>query len=450
MDDINPNKAQSLISVNSQLEELIFGGKERLAEELKTKHEEYKRNTETVFEELTGKKIDLDTKEGRAALKEKVDKAAAERQRKENQPKVVKALRGLWDNISNFFTRHMDVATLMNKISVTPGEMFGGKLQEMVTDKVDAATREYKDRKMMTQEMIRGKLKELMGPKWKKKWRKTRNVVSTEIYHDAEAVRKAREEYNNNKNSETKANLKKVELDNSIPDVTNSTQGKLYYFYNQFKDPANHPAFEEMWGPNYKEVAKQVEAALTPEVKAFADWQVNELFPSLYEHYNRKYREIYRTNLPWNEKYAGRIYREGVETQPLDLLGDSNTMNTSVGAASTIQRLNNKHKIKGMDGTDVLVTYLNDMEWFSAFANPLKSIDKMLLNPEISNLIRQLYGDVTMNWIRTTFKKVANKGVQSDMSAKSINLLTDQFIVSKLGLNPRGYVKTTYIISYLC
>ena len=50
----------------------------------------------------------------------------------------------------------------MNQSSVTPGEMFGGKLQELVTDKIDDATRDFKARKMINQEIIREKLKELI------------------------------------------------------------------------------------------------------------------------------------------------------------------------------------------------------------------------------------------------------------------------------------------------
>ena len=449
MENSNPNKAQSLLNINSQLDELIFGGKERLMEEVAAKHEEYKRNTEIAYKEITGEDIDLDTEEGRAKLKKQINITNAREQAKAKQPKIVRALRSLLDYTTNFFTTGMDIATLMNKISVTPGEMFGGKLQELVTDKIDAGTREFKARKMINQELIRSKLKELYGPKWKKKARKMKNVFSSNIYLDVDAVNVAREEYNKNKNTETKANLKKVIEENTIADVTNTTQNKLYYLYNQFKDPANHPAFEKMWGPDYKRVAAEIEAALDPETKQFADWQVDELFPMLYEHYNRKYREIYRTNLPWNENYAGRIYRDGIDYKPLDLLGGDDVMQTSVGAASQKVRVNTTEKIDGRDGTDVLLTYLNDMEWFSAMASPLKDVNKMLLNPDIKSLIKNIYGETTFKMIDAQIQKVAAKGIRSDMGSETVNLMTDVFIVSKLGLNPTVTLKQlTSFITY--
>jgi len=449
MENTNPNKAQSLLNVNSQLDELIFGGKERLREELQAKHEEYKRNTEIAYKEITGEDVDLNTEEGRAKLKKAVSKADAKRQADAAKPRIVRVVKGLLNSVGNFFARGMDVSTLMNQISVTPGEMFGGKLQELVTDKIDDATRDFKARKMINQEIIREKLKELFGPSWKKKARKMKNVFSSEIYLDAEAVKKARDEYNKNKNSETKKKLKQVIEDNSIPDVTSTTQNKLYYLYNQFKDPANHPAFENMWGPDYKRIAGEIEAALDTETKQFADWQVNEFFPSLYDYYNKKYKEIYRTNLPWNENYAGRIYRDGVEYQPLDLLGTDNVIQTSVGAASQKVRVKTNAKIAGMDGTDVLLTYLNDMEWFSAMASPLKDVDKMLLNPEISKLIKSIHGDTVFSLIKNQIEKLASKGIRSGIGAQTVNLFTDAFIVSKLGLNPNVMLKQlTSFITY--
>ena len=61
--------------------------------------------------------------------------------------------------------------------------------------------------------------------------------------------------------------------------------------YNQYKDPANHPSFEQTYGEDYVRVMKDITNNLDPKVKEFADWQVNEFFPELYEHYNDVYKK---------------------------------------------------------------------------------------------------------------------------------------------------------------
>ena len=118
------------------------------------------------------------------------------------------------------------------------------------------------------------------------------------------------------------------------------------YYYNLYKDPANKGAFEATFGEDYKRIMDEMISNMDEKVKEFADWQVNEFYPALYEHYNKTYKALYRTNMPWNRFYAGMIYRndpEGnaIEQEPLDMLSDKSIMNTSVGASSTKFRTQN-------------------------------------------------------------------------------------------------------------
>ena len=48
------------------------------------------------------------------------------------------------------------------------------------------------------------------------------------------------------------------------------------------------------------------------KILEMAKWQIEEFYPSMYPHLNEAYKNIYRTNMPWNVHYAGRIKREGV------------------------------------------------------------------------------------------------------------------------------------------
>ena len=65
---------------------------------------------------------------------------------------------------------------------------------------------------------------------------------------------------------------------------------------------------------------KELESELDDKVKDFADWQVDVLYPSLYEEYNNTYKKLYRTDLPWNKFYAGTIYRQGVTEDDIEVI----------------------------------------------------------------------------------------------------------------------------------
>ena len=97
--------------------------------------------------------------------------------------------------------------------------------------------------------------------------------------------------------------------------------------------------------------------------------------------------------MPWNEKYAGRIFREGVTAEPLDILaGPKNLFNNSVSGTSTLSRVTNDKKIKEMDGTDALMSYVTDMEYFTAFAETVRDINKIFTNKYIKSAIESRYG----------------------------------------------------------
>ena len=52
--------------------------------------------------------------------------------------------------------------------------MFGGRLQELVTDRIDAATIIFKRRRMEMEKMLQNKLEELYGKNWRRESRRMR------------------------------------------------------------------------------------------------------------------------------------------------------------------------------------------------------------------------------------------------------------------------------------
>jgi hypothetical protein len=89
-----------------------------------------------------------------------------------------------------------------------------------------------------------------------------------------------------------------------------------------------------------------------------------------------------------------------------------------------------------MDGTQALMSYLNDMEYFAAYSETIRDIDKIFSNKYISSSIESIYGKRTVGLINDMIKKLANKGGQNQLGDKFVNNLNNVFIFSRLGLSP--------------
>lgn len=436
MENSDVNKVATLDIVETTLSEMIQFGRSALQAELYEAKLEYDRQFEVAYKEVTGNEIDMSEENAKEQLEEQKRERANQSSKKSVASKIKVLARNIATGIDGVFTSAEGLDGLMDKISTMAGEMFGGPLQDLVTGKIDEASRTFKARRMYTEFAVKNKLEELYGKNWQKKARENR-VGKTEISLNKAKLQEAQDAYNANPTRENK-----IALENVVDTTTRMySQNQMYYLYNQYKDAANHGAFEKMFGSNYEEVMEEITSKIDPEVKEFADWQVTEFFPELYERYNDVYKRVYRTNMPWNENYAGRIYRDGVVPEPLDLLSDNNAFNNSVNGASTRARLENVTKIQEMDGTDALMSYVNDMEYFAAYAEAIRDVNKLFTNEFIRDSIIKTHGQPTMNLINNMIGKIANKGTRTEMMASFINGLNNVFIISRLGLSPVIMIK---------
>ena len=451
------SKLDSLDKVNSTLQQLVFFGRSTLQEQLKDIKEEADRQFEIAYEEITGNPIDMKLADARKKLRQYQSEKTNQGSMRGKRP-ISDAIKNTYKKVSAIVSTLEGIDGLMDKISSLPGVMFGGNLQDLVTDKVDESSRNFKRRRMFVDYLIQGKLEEIYGKNWAKKSRENRKP-SVQITINADEIKKAREEHTQ---FPTKKNYEALELAIS-KNSRMFSQNQLYYLYNQSRDDANDASFVNMYGQevinkddsvvektrkqelneaNTKRVIKDITDALTPKVKEFADWQVNSFFPEVYETYNDVYKKMYQTNMPWNENYAGRIFREGITAEPLDILaGPKNLFNNSVSGTSTLSRVTNDKKIKEMDGTDALMSYVTDMEYFTAFAETVRDINKIFTNKYIKSAIESRYGAKVNTLIENAIQKIANRGVRTEAMASVVNGMNNVFILGRLGFSPVIYIK---------
>ena len=471
MSNEDTSKVEVLETTVAQLNQLIQTGRSTLKEELKRAQREYLRQFKQVYRDIVGQKETFEEK-AKENLKDKGQENPTEEeieeevqniinnlkveltkeQRVESNDRVNKRMKTLLNKIVSRFTgfqKHSDLPLMMAEISKLPGDLFEGITQTEVTERVDKANRLYKQRMLTNEAMIIFKFKELFGNKYKKTVAKFTRDVSTGIYVDLDAVNKAKENYKKDPTTENKNKLDRVLKEQELIMSPN----KMYYLYNQYKDPANHPGFAnvKLFGfdannpnannANAKRIVGEITSKLekdSPGLKEFADWQVNTLFPLLYEHYNAAYKDIYRTQMPYNVNYAGMVYRKDVEPEGIDLLAGSAQYHNSVTANSTKGRTDNNLAIKEVDGTDALFTYMRDMEYFAAYSRPVTDINKLFSNESIKKTIKNIYGEKTNEVIEVMIRKIANNGMakSDEKLSKAVDIMQSAFIFSRLGINP--------------
>ena len=440
MADNDLNKTESLDQALDGLTGIVQEGRGILKSQIQRQAEEYRRQFAELYFDITGNKLNLDDPD----LNEQLEKEQYARNNEKTRKKLKSRASTLVRNIMN----RIDLGVintaealdgLMDKISSLPGEMFGGRAQVLVTDRIDAASREFKKRKLFLSAMLDEQMAKYLGKKWRSRNKQFSQLVPTAIYKNSDRVSKAEAALQKDPTS--------IEKNNAYTQVLNEeelilSQNQMYYLYNQFKDPANRKAFENMYGAQVDRVMQEIENKINPDLKKFADWQVNVLYPMLYKHYNKTYKQIYRTDLPMNKYYAGYLVRDGVpDPKQLDLLGDQGIMQTAVGSASTKARTNNNLKIKPTDGTTAMTNYIDDMEYFSAYAVPVRDINKLFSNQYIRKAIADIHGPRINELIDDAIGKLASRGGERQFLTGLLDMTNSVFLISRLGINPVIMIK---------
>jgi hypothetical protein len=402
MENSDRSKVDALNTSLEMLQEFMQAGRTSLKEQLAIAHEAYLQQFNDAFTDITGIDLTGMTEQEQERARRGFEISAEQRGKKLG---VVKnAIFKLADSISNFMSKNEDLTGLMDIISKSAGDMFGGPLQEMVTQRFDDSSIVFKRGKMEMQKLLQSKMREVFGADWHR--------ITT--------------------------------VDNAIPIETGvfigdtelvMSQNEIYYYYNQAKDPANAPSFEKMWGEDWSSKMTSLEAHMSQDTRAWADWQVNEFYQQAYDRYNEVYRRIYRTNLPWNQFYAGRIYREGAQEQTIDMLQSDRNLQMSVAGGSTKMRQANNQKIQRMSGDQVLGNYIQEMETFRAYQETVRDVGKIFGNKMIKDAITKAYGRDFLNLLQGQLRVIANGRRQEVLRSKILSGGTRAFIFAKLGYN---------------
>lgn len=404
---------------------------------------------------------------------------------KRNIAMTVKSMLRFLDH--NMLATAEDLSNLMDRVLRSTGKLFEGPLMEFVADGVRASTREFKKQRRLQQGIFYAKYEEIYGKKWRKAVRKNSVINPLDIYFSQKSHDILVEQKEKIKKSNASERTKKdliLQIDKQIiRNQLDLSQNSMYYIYNQFKDPALRylngvdgdasKTLDNTFSPDrglktmllyefdskgnlivdsngeFKRtqqvvqgdaanVLSKIEEALDDKVKEWADWQVDVYFPSVYSRYNDVYKNIYRTAMPQNQYYAGRLFREAPEdAEPITVLPvDKNGAYNPIAPESTKARLASDKGIYFADGDNAMVNYMRDMEYFAAYAETIRDIHKVFSDKAMKGAIAELHGENINDYINNAIKKIANKGSElGDVNVKMINKFNTMFLLSRLGAN---------------
>ena len=472
MEDNNPRKADQLAQLYNDLKALITIGRNNFKDAAKKRSDRYAANTTEFYKALTNTKEDIDLRD--EEVKEKIladiKKRRDSKKSTFGKTKIGMHLNYIKENMAGFLRRGtLGLSQLTSELDKSPGAQFEGFIRDFIYRRVNKSTRIYKENEMALNQLFMEQSEKYLGKEYRKiikEYKQTKlnfeDPNLSKYLKDPQAVKEAKEKFDNDPTSTNKENYNEVMRQN-IP-FGDLTPLQLQYLYFQYKQPDTHAGFATSLGENFESIMdglnKHFEKTY-PELLELGQWQVDVLLPSLYEKYNKVYKKIYNTDMPQRDNYSGKTFRlvEGKngelvpeKNNPLSLFGENGTsqMSMNVIGNSTMLTVKNDNEILPVDAFDAIWSYVRDMEHFHAYAENMNEISKVFNNEIIKKEIIAQHGMEVYKAIRDSLMATAQRGAnQSDTTVNFTNRLNSVFIFNKLALGFTVYLKQlTSVITY--
>lgn len=226
------------------------------------------------------------------------------------------------------------------------------------------------------------------------------------------------------------------------------SQNQIYKRWMELQDIELRPSLTDMgyfdkFGEKTTEY-KALEAALDPKVKKWAEFQLNELYPELHAKYNEMYRQIFGTDMPMHGNYSPIFVADKSlsSTEALEsMLANRDVRGLSGNSHMKLRTPGHGKELKTMDGDKVLMNYIDKMEFFRAWAEPLREMNNTFNRPEIRQSMEQIFGKQYPKSVDWFLKKFAREFDPTTDIANMSNFIRKNFTVGSLALKPTVFAK---------
>jgi len=243
----------------------------------------------------------------------------------------------------------------------------------------------------------------------------------------------------NNERQKTGAFITKMGEDGKEKQIElEMSQNEAYKKWLEYLDPKLQPTFEMMGWTD--ETFKAVEKFLLPEVKEWALWQINEFYPDYYETINKTFRERFFVDLPFNEFYTPISRDKKGETDDDPYLKDRTQYGTTLNS-SLRSRVDNTHGLRYVDGDQVLMQHILQMEHFKNWTHTVRKLRSIFNSDEVSKAIKQYHGQNMLQVLNKMIDDLARGGVDRMLVTNALDKIRANFTRAVLGINPTVFLK---------
>ncbi len=241
--------------------------------------------------------------------------------------------------------------------------------------------------------------------------------------------------------------LEKTLLENATPEEKSGvilddqeialSQNQAYKIWQWWQDATLH---ESMENDGYTaETMEQIEDFMTPEIKAWARWQLDVFYPEYYPTINEVYKKLFYTDMGSTDQYSP-VRREYIRAQEEDpLLGSQQTHYASVTPGGAKARVKTKRAFRIVDGDTLLAQHITEMEHFKAWGIPMRELRSVLGHEDVSRIINQYHGGTrAMTHFLNSF---ASNGIDRAHVIKGLDYIRRSFTMSKLPANVVIFLK---------
>lgn len=190
-------------------------------------------------------------------------------------------------------------------------------------------------------------------------------------------------------------------------------------------------------------------AAENPKVAEYATWYKNEFLPNYYNKVNDVFKEVYGINMPYSSDYVPMDVEKGDQTSGTTIGAYSgNGLGTLTGRVKNRRPNGQPIAIKGMEAS--MYGYINDMEHFIAFEEPLRQLQRVFGNKDVRKAITQRNGDRANKLISDIFEDLQRDSARTGTrTMEAVIKLKNKGVVATLALNlPSALSQLTSIPAY--
>jgi hypothetical protein len=210
------------------------------------------------------------------------------------------------------------------------------------------------------------------------------------------------------------------------------SQNEAYKKWMEWQDVKyGRPTLQEMGFT--EQTVQQIEKFLKPEVKRWAEWQLKEFYPEYHGTINEVFRRMYYADLTQHENYSP-LKRAVNKIQQDELMKLATNPIASVANTSLIERVRSKAELQYVDGDQVLMSHIAQMEHFKAWAEPTRELRSVLQHSDIKTILRQRYGNKYNQLINDYINDLARGSILKEKVVPILDKLRNNFSGAVLSL----------------